>query len=275
MNFIIKTIFLTILSSVVLFGFSDIDFDGVDDSIDKCPNTPITDLVDENGCSIKSVIVDQYFDMIFGVSYSQLNYRSNKKTDTYTTTAQVDYYRGNFTLQFQSSYFRSDGSRRSDKGWNDTSVSANYKWKLASDFTVRAGIGLVLPTYDTGYSNNKTDYTVNLNCNYKVEEWSFFAGYNYMLVGDNDVITKNEIIRYQNTDAFNLGVGYDFTPKLNASISYYQSDSIYRDVETIKNISLYGFYSIDSNWFTTISYAKGLTDSTSDNYVELRVGYYF
>jgi len=271
----IKTIVLIFLSSVVLFGFTDMDFDGVDDAIDKCPNTPITDLVDENGCSVKSVIVDQYFDIILGVSYSQLNYRSNKKTDTYTTTAQIDYYRGDFSLQFLSSYFRSDGSINSDRGFNDTYVAAYYKWKLTPVFTLEAGVGIILPTYDTGYSNNKTDYTASLNFNYKVEEWNFFSGYNYTLIGDDDVIIKNELIRYQNTDAFNLGVGYDFAPKLNASIAYYQSDSIYYDVETIKNISLYMVYSIGSSWFTTVSYAKGLTDSTSDNYVELRVGYYF
>ena len=159
----VKTIFFIFLSSIVLFGFSDIDLDGVDDSLDKCPNTPITDIVDENGCSVKSVIVEQYFDIIFGVSYSQLNYRSNRKTDTYTTTAQIDYYRGNFTLQFQSSYFISDGSRRSDSGWNDTSIFAYYKWNLTSEFTVDTGIGVVLPTYETGYSNNK--YLTKRNTN--------------------------------------------------------------------------------------------------------------
>jgi len=271
----VKTIFLIFLSSVVLFGFSDIDLDGVDDSLDKCPNTPITDLVDENGCSVKSVIVDQYFDIIFGVSYSKLNYRSNRKIDTYTTTAQIDYYYENFTFQFQSSYFKSDNPKRSEKGWNDTSLTLYYSYDVTSNFRLETGAGVVLPTYDTGYSNNEIDYTASLNFNYKIEEWSFFSGYDYTFIGDDDIITKNGSIKYQNIDSFNLGVGYDFAPKLNLSISYYQSDSIYSDVEAIKNISIYSFYSIDDSWFMTINYAKGLTDSTSDNFMELRVGYYF
>lgn len=239
----------------MLFGFSDNDFDGVDDSVDKCPNTSITDLVDENGCSIKSVMTEQYFDIIFGVSYSQLNYISNRETDTIATDVQIDYYYENFTLQFQSSYLESDTS---------LSLYLYYSFDVTSDLTLETGVGVILPTYDSDYRDDNRDYSASLNLNYLLGEWSFFAGYNYIFVDDSNVI-----------DAFIFGIGYDFTQKLNVSVSYYQSDSIYSGVEVIKSISLYGFYSIDSNWFTMISYAKGLTDSTSDNYVELRVGYYF
>ena len=48
---------LTILLSVFfLYGYVDSDLDGVDDSVDKCPNTPFSDLVNEHGCSVKSLV---------------------------------------------------------------------------------------------------------------------------------------------------------------------------------------------------------------------------
>ncbi len=108
----LRAIFLILLGSSLLFGFSDSDLDGVDDSLDRCPNTPISDIVDKNGCSVKSVIIDQGVDLIFGLSFSQLNYRANRRESTETKIVQIDYYREDFTLEFQTSYYSSGNSRR-------------------------------------------------------------------------------------------------------------------------------------------------------------------
>ncbi|BDY12597.1 porin family protein [Hydrogenimonas cancrithermarum] len=266
-----KILTVLFLSSMMLFAYTDMDLDGVDDSVDKCPNTPITDLVDANGCSIKSVISEQHFDIIFGVSYSDLNYRYNERTDTYTSTVQIDYYKDAFSLQLSTSYFRSDSSSYDDSGLNDTTVAAYYRFKPLPNLTINAGAGVIFPTYDAELGNNNTDYTASVNFSYAINNSNIFAGYNFTLVGDDDVDT----VQYQNTNAFSVGAGYYFTPKLYASLSYYRADSIYKSVEDIENVSIYTFYSIDANWFVTANFAKGLSDSTSDDYVALRIGYYF
>jgi long-subunit fatty acid transport protein len=80
---------------------------------------------------------------------------------------------------------------------------------------------------------------------------------------------------YQNTNAYNLGIGYYFTNKLYMSASYNASNSIYDGVEDIETASFYGYYSIDENWFSTFSYAKGISDTASQNYASLRLGYFF
>ncbi len=271
-----KTVSMLLLCTMTLFAFTDSDLDGVDDSVDKCPNTPIMDLVDANGCSIKSLITSERYDIIFGLSYSELNYRLNEKTDTYTSSFQADYYRDDFSLQFSTSYYTSSDSTGYDSnGMNDTTIAAYYRFKPLSFLSIYAGLGLILPTYESDLGNNNTDYTISLNFSYSIDDANLFAGYNHTLVGDDDVKSGSTLVEYQNTDAFSIGTGYYFTPKLYSSISYYQSDSIYKSVETIRNLSFYAFYSIDSYWFATASYAMGLSDSTSDNYLAMRVGYYF
>jgi len=77
------------------------------------------------------------------------------------------------------------------------------------------------------------------------------------------------------TNAYSIGVGFYPTQKLYISGSYNSSDSIYTNVKDIDTASFYGFYSIDENWFSTFNYAYGLSDTASDNYFSLRIGYYF
>ncbi|BBG66497.1 hypothetical protein NNO_1794 [Hydrogenimonas sp.] len=272
----IRTIVAILLCSVALFAFTDSDLDGVDDSRDKCPNTPITDLVDANGCSVKSLITDERYDIIFGLSYSEINYQLNEKTDTYTTSFQADYYRGDFSLQFSTSYYTSsDTAGYESNGMNDTTVAGYYRWKPTDSLSLNTGVGVIFPTYSSDYGNNNTDYSLSANLSYTVGENNIFAGYIYTLIGDDDIDDGTTVVRYQNTNAYNVGVGHYFGSRLYGSISYYRSESIFEGVEDIENLTLYAFYSIDRHWFTTVSYAKGLSDSTSDNYLSLRVGYAF
>ncbi len=271
-----KILTILFVCTLTLFAFTDSDLDGVDDVVDKCPNTPITDLVDANGCSIKSLITDERYDIIFGISYSEINYRLNEKTDTYTTSFQADYYRDDFSLQFSTSYYTSSDSAGYDSnGMNDTTIAAYYRFKPLPSLRIDGGIGVILPTYESDLGNNNTDYTFSLNGSYSIKKINLFAGYRHTLIGDDDIDDGTTAVSYRNTDAYSFGTGYYFTSSLYSSISYYRSDSIYRDVEAIRNVSIYAFYSIDSHWFATASYARGLSDSTSDNYLALRVGYYF
>ncbi len=271
-----KTVGALFLGSLTLFAFTDSDMDGVEDVVDKCPNTPIMDLVDANGCTIKSLIVDESFDIVLGLSYSEMNYRLNENTDTYTMSFQADYYRDDFSLQFSTSYYTSSDSVGYDSnGMNDTTIAAYYRFKPLPSLRIDGGIGVILPTYESDLGNNNTDYTLSLNGSYSIKKINLFAGYRYTLIGDDDIDDGTTAVSYRNTYAYSFGTGYYFTSSLYSSISYYRSDSIYRDVEAIRNISIYIFYSVDSHRFVTLNYARGLSDSTSDSYLALRIGYYF
>jgi len=280
-----KTIIFTILIAytTTLMAYMDSDMDGVSDAVDKCPNTPLLDLVDKQGCTKKILIpkvTKQHFDMIVGANYSDSNFASLNRTDTYSSSLQVDYYYKNFSLQGSTSYYKTDGDDYSENGMNDSFVGAAYNIKPNSDLLIRLGIGAILPTYDSDLNNNNTDYTASLNLSYTKNKLNIFAGYIYTLINDDDVSFKDtngveyEYI-YENTNAINLGVGYYFTNTFYCSGSYNVANSIYKNVEDLKTVSLYAYKSINQNWFVTLFYAYGLSDSASDNALSLKLGYYF
>ncbi len=264
-----------------VFGFSDSDLDGVDDTIDKCPNTPFMDIVDLGGCTKKSLISPHHYDIIVGLSYSGADYANIDRSDTFSTSLQADYYYKEFSMQVSTSYYTTKGDTYTQSGLYDTFVGTSYRFTPIKEFSFYVGAGVLLPTYETDLNNNNTDYKASASLNYYIRDLNLFAGYSYTFVGDEDVSivdTNGNVLAtylYQNTSSFNGGVGYYMSTKLYMSVSYYIADSIYTNVERIKSTSLYGYYSINSNWFATFSYSRGLSESATDNYISLRFGYYF
>ncbi len=261
--------------STTLLAFSDTDMDGVADSVDKCPNTPFMDLVDINGCSKKSLESKQHFDIVVGGTYADSDYQSLNQTDTFASTLQLDYYYENFSIQASSGYFSTSGNGYSDNGMQDSYLGASYKFKPTSTLSLRVGAVAILPTYDSSLNNNKTDYSGSLNLSYALGKVNLFGGYAYTMVNDTNYNDGNITADYQDTSAYNIGLGIYATNKLYLSAAYNASDSIYKGVDDITSASIYAYYSIDSHWFTTLNYAYGISDTASKNYAAIRVGYYF
>jgi len=273
-----KLLVLVLLSTMSLFAYVDSDLDGVEDSLDRCPNSAMTDIVDIQGCPVRSLVSQHHFDIIAGLSYDEEKDIAFVDTFSRTTESlQIDYYYKNFSLQMLTSYYQSstsfDGnlSDVDESGMNDTTLAAYYQTQVTPSLALRFGVGAILPTFDSSLDNEATDYLASINLSYTVGKASLFAGYTRTMINDDDV----GLIQYQDTNAFSGGVGYYLTPKLYTSLSYFQSDSIYKDVDDTKSASAYLFYSLSSHWFTTLAYSKGLSDPTSDHYLALRVGYYF
>jgi len=262
---------VSMLMAINLYAYTDNDMDGVNDAIDRCPNSLLTDLVDINGCAKKSLISPHSYDVIVGVNYSDSDYLTQGKTDTLATSFQVDYYYKQFSLQASTSYFKADGSGYSDSGLYDSFLGASYRLDKINNLSVSIGAGVILPTYDTALDNNNMDYTASINLSYRVENINIFGGYILTLINDDDVGE----ITYQNTNAFSVGAGYYLNSKLYMSASYGMSDSIYSGLEDMKTATVYGYYSINKDIFTTFSYAYGLSDTASDNYLSLRLGFLF
>ena len=279
-----KTILFTMITalSTTLLAYSDADMDGVADAVDKCPNTPLTDLVDINGCTKKVLIPKtnkHHFDIIVGANYSGSNFASLNQTDTISSSLQVDYYYENFSLQASTSYYKTDGSGYSEDGMNDSFIGLAYNIKPSKELLIRIGVGTILPTYDTGLNNNNTDYTGSLNVSYTLGKTNIFGGYIHTMINDDDTsaIVNGTTVNYyyQDTDALSIGAGYYFTNTLYMSAAYSTADSIYKNVEDVDTVSLYGYRSIDQNWFLTFFYAYGLSDSASDHTASIKLGYYF
>ena len=283
MKKIITTILLASLSTA-LFAYSDMDMDGVDDVHDKCPNTPLTDLVDINGCTKKILQPkksNHHFDVIIGANYTGSNFVNTPSADTYSSSLQVDYYYKNFSLQASTSYYKTDDSDGySEQGMNDSFIGAAYNLHPLQSLTVRLGAGALLPTYKTSLNNNNTDYIGSLNISYLLNNWNLFGGYSYTQINDDDTLIvfqdgTTQAVEYKNTSAYSAGLGYYLTNQFYLSGAYNQTQSIYKNVEDAKTVSAYAYYGINAHWFMNFSYAYGLSDSASDNSASVKLGYYF
>lgn len=261
---------LVFLLPLALLAYEDYDIDGVDDTIDKCPNSLITDLVDVNGCTTKALVSPHHYDIVLGLSYSQVD-DTIEITDTISESVQFDYYYKRFSFQVATSYYSSDSDSLSTSGLNDIFIAGYYEFKPSQDLSVRLGAGIVLPTYDTDLDNNNMDYVASTNLSYALKTMNIFGGYSFTLMNDDNVDT----LIYQNVNSFYGGLGFYPTSKLYISASYSSSDSVYDGFESADSASVYTYYAIDANWFSSFSYGYGLSDSASDHSASLRIGYYF
>lgn len=262
-----------IVLAMPLMAFTDSDLDGVEDILDRCPATPSLELVGPDGCTLEKGVDKRRealrFDAVFGLGYSESNPDALDQDETVITSLQLDYYEGDLTLQAVLSSYRSD----SDSGLNDTYLNAYYELYNEDLLSIKAGAGIILPTYDTSYGNEATDVMFSLSMMQQVGDAAWFAGYTHTMVNDRNV--RSAGLYYQNTHSLSVGAGYNLRHDLYGSISYYHSDSIYRGSEAIRSLSLYLFHAVDERWFTTFMYANGLSDTASEHILSLRLGYCF
>jgi len=262
-----KYLALFLLFSKLIFASIDSDFDGVLDVNDNCPDTLFSDLVDSTGCSIKSLLPTHKFDVVIGMAFSQLDQNTFDADNTVYKSYQIDYNYKNFTAFVSTSTYKND----EDDGFNDTILGIYYRFFIEDDFILTSGVEAIFPTYKSGLENEATDYGVSLELQYIYEQFSLFNIVRYTIIRDSNV---DDII-YQNTKDYTIGAGYHFKTLPYVGLSYNYSNSIYKEIKTIENISLNLYYELDEHFFIASYYAYGLSYSASENFVSLSVGYNF
>ena len=267
-----RALFALYMTTAFAVAYTDSDMDGVEDYYDKCSQTPLSDLVDYDGCSIKSNKKEIFYDIVFGSGYSQINYSSQQSADTMNSYIQSDIYFDKWCFQGIASYYRSDTQTDTKKGWDDTVLNLFYKLLSTEYLSLNLGVGIILPTYESGYNNEALDYRGSVNFEYSIGERNYlFGGYSYTWINDKD----RPILTYQNTKYFNVGVGYIPNSNATCNISYSSSDSIYKNIKTIQTLGIGYSLDIDPNWFIGAYYDYGLSSSASDHSISAHVGYYF
>jgi len=247
-----------------LSAYMDTDLDGVSDIRDRCPNTLITDLVDINGCSIKSLENPHHFDIITGLTYNKIDISDTK--DTTSLNFQLDYYYKKFSMQLVTSY--QDSPTYNGNKINDPFLSGFYSFTPYKNLQTRVGFGMIVPIDEQDGIQNNTDFIMSLNLSYTYDKYNFFAGYNFTNIND-----KNDVLTYQDTSLFNIGSGFYIEENFYASIAFSDSQSIVKGNDDTQYISLYSFYSFDTHWFATFNYDYYLDNSIDA--IAIKVGYYF
>ena len=260
-----RVLFFLVLLASSLVAYVDSDMDGVPDQSDKCANTPLTELVDLSGCTIKKLVSEHHFDVVLGESYA---------TDTNTTlnlsSLRVDYYYKNWSFQLASSYYSNKDLNVTSSGLNDTYLNFSYLLNPMNNFYLNIGGGVVFPTYDS--ADNEVDYTASLYGRYKWDDLSLTLGLGYGKTGDTN---SENSISYNDTLSYNVGLGYSWNSKFYSSIGYAKVNSIFEGVDDLESLSLYGYYGIDEHWFTNLNYRYGMVKDDPKQTVGVNLGYYW
>jgi hypothetical protein len=254
------------LCSIRLFAYTDSDMDGVEDKNDLCPNTPLTELVEITGCTIKNLVSPHNFDIVIGESYSR-----SKTISIQNHSLQLDYYYKDVSLQLFSSYFKLKGDNYSNSGQNNTYLNGYYKVAFNNNLLIRFKVGISFPSYSN--KENKTDYSLSFYTQYQEKQFKLFGGMGYTFIGDTE--NNRTANTYNDIGFYTVGIGYDIAKQWYGSLGYNYSEGIYQNSNNIKMINLYSYYKLNHHWFSTMSYKYGLSNDAIKESIGVKLGYYW
>jgi len=245
------------LFSTVVYGYtySDYDVDGVEDSIDECPNTPFDILVDERGCeegkSYRGALtllagtisaVDSQTENITNVQL-YINYRYRDWDIALSTFNDIQ----NAIENVPNTYY----------------VSTGYRFTLFDELQSKLSIG-------TKQSTLQNDYYINTNLDYSISaKQNIFLFYSYTMAEDSD----NET--YDNFNTLSLGTGLLLTDNWYSALSYDFSGASLENTEDYKAISWSNTVMFSTGYYMLATYSYGLNDAASDHTISLQFGVKF
>ncbi len=236
------------------FAFKDSDLDGVEDSLDRCTNTPILELVDRYGCPLKK----GKFYLKLGTGF--LKEKSEKRI---YSTASIAYSYEGFYLSFTTKYYLHSSNLGS--GLGDSSIFISYSRFFGERVYLMPGIRLKLPTGNSKFSDGKVDLTPSVVLDYLLNRFDMFAYASYTFRGDR---------RFKDTISLSGGFGYELRDDLYVSTSYDISESTVRNGYNYY-LSLFLLYDISSDLYATLSYSRGMNDRAVDHSATLKLGIRF
>ncbi len=249
-----KTIIITLLFPALVYAqdFIDSDLDGVEDSRDKCPNTPFFELVDSDGCPLKK----SKFYFRIGTSFSQ------EQSDLrYAITSSLAYAYGGFYVSATGRYYlkTADGP-----GLGDSSLYGSYTFSF-NGFYVIPGIRFRLPTGDRKFTDGYVDTTFSGIFDYYVGDFDFFFYGSY-------TIRPNPLLN--NTHTISAGPGYYLSDSVYANVTYDLVKSSIRELY-YQYLSLFLLFDLTDIFYATLSYSYGLTPDSTDHTASFRMGMRF
>jgi len=228
--------------------FLDDDMDGVENSVDRCPNSSIVDIVDKYGCAIQKLNFKTIPSYDISIGY----YKSSDDTMEDVASLSFGYWYGDFSGYFYTSSYLSDENINS----NNSMISLYYKFASSSWI----GFGVYLSNEDS----DKNDYFVKLKKKFVYKNIDFSVSIKHIFMNDED--TKD-------TDNFTTFLGFDLTSNLYTSLSYSISSSAY-DEKNLQTFSLSVNYDLSQHTYISIDLIKGLTQNSADIY-GFSLGYSF
>ncbi|RLJ70506.1 hypothetical protein BCF55_0781 [Hydrogenivirga caldilitoris] len=242
-----------------VFAFQDSDLDGVEDSKDRCPNTPILELVDKYGCPIETQrSIKGRFYLRVGGGFVE----DGGERRTFSLFSVAYSYKKVYA-SFSTRYYL--GGNSSNPGSGDSYLFVGYSQFLTERLYLLPGLRIKIPTGAAQYSDGNFDYTPSVVLDYILDGFDLFGYLSYTFKGNGAL---------EDTLSTSLGVGYDFTPKLYGSVSYDVSQS---EVGAGNEyyLSFFSLYDISETLYTTVGYTVGLNSRATDHTLTFRIGIRF
>ncbi len=241
------------------FAFQDSDLDGVEDSKDRCPDTPILQLVDRYGCPIegKHVLRGKFYMRLGG------GFLKDGKEERVFSLFSVAYSYRDFYTSFTTRYYLS--SKLNNPGMGDSSLFVGYSRFITDRLYALPGVRIKIPTGESQYSDGKFDYTPSVVLDYLFDDLDAFLYLGYTFRGNRNL---------NDTLSTSVGGGYNITRRLYASLSYDLSESAVRDGYN-SYLSFFSLYDINRNLYATLSYSRGINREATDHSLTVRLGIRF
>lgn len=237
------------------YAYSDYDVDGVEDSIDECPNTPFDVLVNEKGCEEGKTY------------YGTLTLLTGLLSATNSNGSEIT------NAQFFMNYRYEDWDF-SLSTFNDIKNSIE---NVPSTYYVTTGYRFALSetlqskiTLGTKQSSLQNDYFLSTNIDYSVsQKQNFFLFYSYTIAENSNTTV------YDNFHTLSLGTGRILTSYWYSALSYDFSEESLANSGNYKAISWSNTFVFASHYFVLTNYSYGLSTATSEHTVSLQLGVKF
>jgi len=251
-----KTVFFLLCVPFFLFAI-DSDFDGVDDSVDACLDTPMLDIVTADGCSASQKKPDK--EKSLGVSllqsYSFFDVPNDENIQNYNLALLMVY--DDWLVYLGSGYFKYNNNFNNIEDFTDTTLLLQKLFKLSSSHYLKSSLSTTFPTYNT--DGNNIDYGANVSYWYIHKNFDVELGYQYDLIND----TNGEDIK-----TGYLYIGHEITKSLRGTVGYSQDSQERKN----RSASLLYYFSED------VSLSYTFTDAKNNFYERLHsfgLGYQF
>ncbi len=242
----------------MVFGFQDSDLDGVDDSVDRCPNTPFFAIVDRYGCPIKELIPERKIKFYLRLGFSHSKDKNFEANNTNISLAfSLKQWYASLTSRYYT-YINGIGS-----GLGRTSVYVSYRKSFKKIF-LYPGIRVILPTASDNISSDYTDIVPSLYADY------FFGNSDIFFYIERNFKGNPSL---KDTWSFSAGYGYSFENLYSSFSLDFVESSLKNTYGTYANIFL--IYDITEHLYLTLNFSKGMGGNAVDRSISIKVGIKF
>ncbi len=225
-----KFIVLIILATLSFAKTEDSDLDGVPNNLDLCPNTPLLETVDKNGCSKSQKKIKYQHEE--GYEYDSYKEFKNSKL----IFASLSGKKENLKLKLFSSLL--------DNGMNsyhlNSLIAALYYYKDLNSFSLKAGF----KTYFETFYNKKLDYAILIQGIYNFKNFDIGISEQHKFYGEDYFYEK---------DTITLFFDY-YYKKFTISPYFYTENSLYKKSKWYKYEGITIFYSLNKKIGFSIDY---------------------